>query len=78
VALDPELVGADVLDADDLAEPGVDVRDPVEVLHVPALRVGLADLLLRVQDAVEVDAGDVEQELWRHKRPGAAGNKTNG
>src|SRR5688572_23854823 len=68
VAGDPELVVADVLEAEDLSLLRVDVRDAVQLLHVAALRVARADGFLVEDEAFQVDRGNVEEQLWRHKQ----------
>src|SRR5438874_425262 len=66
VARDPELVRPHVFVADDASQRRFRVDDGVEHLHLAALRVGGPDRLLIVNHAVEVDAGDVKDELGRH------------
>ena len=63
----PELVVADVLIANDLVGSDVHIHDAVQVLHVPALGIDLADGFLIHGNGVQVDVGDVKQQLRGHE-----------
>lgn len=61
---DPKLIGPDILEANEFSLIGLGPDDRVEMLHVPALRIGLADPFLIEKDLVQVNAADVV-EKWR-------------
>jgi hypothetical protein len=68
MSLDPEFIGANILKADDSAKLRLGIHNAVELLHVSALRVALANRLLIVNHLVQINSADVVQELRRHSR----------
>ena len=68
VAAHPELVGLDVLVADDQLVLDVEMDDRRELFHLEPLRIATADPLPIDQNARGVDGGGVDQGRWRHAR----------
>src|SRR5262249_17930176 len=68
VAADPELVGEDVLVADDQLAIHVQVHDRRELLHLEPLRVVPANPVPVEDDTRRVDRLGVDQGRWRHPR----------
>src|SRR5208337_894695 len=66
VAPDPELVGRDVLVADDQLVLPVDQHDRGQLLHLEALWVVTIDSFPVGEDTRRVDRGGVDQGDWRH------------
>ena len=68
VAADPELVGLDVLVADDQMLVGVDRDDRRQLLHLEPLRIAPTDPLPIDQDTGGVDRRGIDQGNRRHSR----------
>jgi len=55
----PELIGPNILVAHKLTFVRFGPDDGIQMLHIPALRIGVADTFLVEEDLIEVDAADV-------------------
>src|SRR5262249_22129027 len=67
----PELIGADILVANDRPFLLIRPNHSLQHFHIAAVRIHLADLLRAEENLVQIDPGDVKDELWGHEnRPG--------
>ena len=66
MAFDPELIGANVLETENLSAHAVGPDNAIELFHVPPLRIGAANRCLIEGNGVQIDLADIEKKCRGH------------